>query len=230
MQKLPRLDDRTSKVQKAYTVIKNSIINMDIKPGEALPEEKLVEQLGISRTPIRAALNKLAYEELVVIYPGKGTYVAEVSYKSMVNTLQIREVLENLSVKLAAQSTNPQQYLKELAETIDCQKRSVEKKHGVLEFLEYDNKFHAIICEMADNIILKKEIENLKNKFNRFVILSKSLNTRAGKVIEEHRMILEALKTKDPVSSVAAMTMHIRNVKLGIEDGIKNIFNDNKLD
>ncbi len=230
MPKLPRLDDKTSKVQKAYTVIKNSIISMDIKPGEALPEEKLVEQLGISRTPIRAALNKLAYEELVMIYPGKGTYVAEISYKNMVNTLQIREVLENLSVKLAAQATNPQEYLNELTETIDCQKRLLEEEHGILDFLEYDNKFHTIICVMADNIILKKEIESLKNKFNRFVILSKSLTTRAEKVIEEHRMILEALKTKDPVSSVAAMTMHIRNVKLGIEEGFNNIFSDNRLD
>ncbi len=223
MNNLPKVKENKSLVEKAYDVIKKAIICMDVEPGQALPEEWLVEQLGISRTPIRSALNKLAHEELVDIYPGRGTFVARVTYDNMVNTLEVREVLEILAARLASRNRSDTKNRKKLKEALKMQESILKTDLDIQLYLEYDNQFHNTISKLADNEVLEKQIGELKDKFNRFVILSKSLQEkkRAVEVIREHKMILEAILKGDTENAVAAMAKHIRNVKAGIEKGLK---------
>ncbi len=225
MAQLPKITTRGSLVEKSYQVIKNAIISMDVKPGQPLPEEKLVEQLGISRTPLRAALTKLAHEELVDIYPGRGTYVSELSYQDMVDTLQVREVLERLAAGLAVINSNPndQEHLDRMDELLQQQQEWAEKKGGkdMGPFLKFDNEFHSVICELSKNSVLKRQILSLKDKFNRFVILSQSLESRASGVIEEHKTVLEAIRMGNQKRAEEAMGNHILRVRLGIEEGIQ---------
>lgn len=87
---------------RAYEVIKRKIVNGEITPGTKLQEDRLAEELGISRTPIREALSRLAQEGLVEIIPRRGTYVVEFSLFDIVHLLEIREALEGMAARLAA--------------------------------------------------------------------------------------------------------------------------------
>lgn len=217
---------RGSLVDEAYLIIKKAIINMDVKPGQPLTEERLVEQLGISRTPLRSALNRLSCEELVDIYPGRGTFVSQVSYEEMVDTLNVRLVLEKLAAQQSVEKSieGYDKYICQLEAMLSLQEEWVIqpcKKDDMFGFLQYDNCFHRIISEMASNKVLKKQIMGLKDKFNRFVILANTLNDRIPAVIEEHRQVLEAIRAKDPALAEEAMAAHILKVQQSIEAGMK---------
>lgn len=210
----------------AYNVIKEAIINMEVKPGQPLPEERLVEQLGISRTPLRAALNRLSCEELVDIFPGKGTYVSKVSYEDMVDTLHVRLALERLAARQAVEKES-KEYNQSIHQMEDILSHQGEWSHNpqmcesMFAFLQYDNQFHKTICGLSGNKVLQRQIMGLKDRFNRFVILSNSLQDRIPAVIIEHRLILEAIKERDAARAEEAMAAHILEVQQGIEEGMK---------
>lgn len=226
MENFQKIKKQGSLVDEAYLIIKNAIINMDVKPGQPLTEERLVEKLGISRTPLRGALYRLSCEELVDIFPGRGTYVSMVSYEEMVDTLNVRLVLEKLAAQQAVEKGREEYdgHIQELERTLSQQERwSLDplQRGDMFGFLQYDNQFHRIISEMSKNRVLKRQIMGLKDKFNRFVILSNSLSDRIPEVIEEHRQILKAIQQKDAALTREAMASHIVKVQLGIEEGIK---------
>ena len=83
--------------------LREAILEGKLKPGQRLMEVQLAEQLGVSRTPIREAIRKLELEGLVVMLPRKGAYVANMSFKDLIDVLEIRASLEGLAASLAAE-------------------------------------------------------------------------------------------------------------------------------
>ena len=88
--------------QKAYEIVKNMITERQILPGEKIPQEKLAQELGISRTPLVSALKFLEHEKLVESKPRRGYFVRLFSKQEMVSIFELREVLEGLAAKRAA--------------------------------------------------------------------------------------------------------------------------------
>ncbi|NPV43960.1 MAG: GntR family transcriptional regulator [Firmicutes bacterium] len=221
MSKLPRIKTKESLAEKTYRILKQAILELDFKPNQPLLEEELAEQLGVSRTPIRAALSKLAFENLVKIIPGKGTYVADLSYKDMIDTFNVREVMEGLAAKLAAESVK-QGELRKLESVLNSQKQLTEQDPlDIRKFTALDNEFHYLISEMSGNEILKEQILRLKEKFNRYVISHKTLLIeRERPVIEEHYRVLNAIKNKDANEAEQAMRKHIIYIKQALEENM----------
>jgi DNA-binding GntR family transcriptional regulator len=91
---------------KIYSLIKLGVIHQEYLPGSRLADQEIAERLGVSRTPVREAINRLAAEGLVTIIPRQGAFVTELSQESIKEIYEIREVLESLAVQLAIPSRN----------------------------------------------------------------------------------------------------------------------------
>lgn len=93
----------------AYEILEAMIANLELKPGEALSEVELAERLGIGRTPVREALQRLAREHLVQILPQRGVLVSEIDIKRQLRLLEVRREVERLVVRCAARRANEEE-------------------------------------------------------------------------------------------------------------------------
>ncbi|WP_096437057.1 GntR family transcriptional regulator [Alteribacter populi] len=196
--------------EKAYKEIKQAIIANDFQPLEILAEERLAVNLGISRTPIKAALNQLAFEGLVEMKPGRKARVSKISMQDVVNFQVIRESLETLAARLAIEHIDEQQV--ELLKDICDQQKEAIAEDNYSKFLELDNEFHFSIAGFSKNEQLNDYITNLIYQVQRFLILSSTLQESANGAVEEHLQIVEALKTKIPLEVEKQMKLHVQNV------------------
>lgn len=195
--------------EQAYLIIKDSIIKNKFKPDEILAEERLAKDLGISRTPIKAALSQLAYEGLVTMESGRRARVSVLSEKDALNIQLIRERLEPLAANIAASKVN-QTKLNTLKAICDRQSQSIVDG-DILLFLELDSQFHTCISELSENENLNEFIKILNNRFQRF--LSSSLpDSVKGSIVEEHIKIIEALSSNNPSAAEREMQFHLQNV------------------
>ncbi|GAB3794007.1 GntR family transcriptional regulator [Virgibacillus kimchii] len=202
--------------EQGYRIIKHAIINNVIKPKETLVEEKIASELGISRTPIRKALDKLAFEGLVEIQPGKRAKVSSISKKDVKDYQLIRELLEPAATELAVSLATPKQV--EFLRSICFQQSQAINLKDFNLFLDLDYQFHTKIAEYASNRKLKEFIVNLNSQIQRFLILSNTLHVRAEAAIEEHYKIVEKFEINDGNGAKKMMEKHVQIVTKGIID------------
>jgi len=201
---LPSLKDR------AYAVIKEAILSLKLKPGTPLVEHDLAQQLGISKTPVRDALQELEREGFVTRLLFKGTYVTEVTMKDLTEIFQLRAVLEGLAARLATLSFSSQE-LDQIAEHLTAAEAALAEGNLVL-CSEQGKKLHDAIISKAGNQRLILIIRNLDDHVQRFRALSDQISGRLNKSVVEHRRILAALRRQDPIAAEQAMRDHLFSV------------------
>lgn len=196
----------------AYSIIKNAIIRLELKPGAALFEDSLSESLGISRTPIRTALQRLSYEGLVDIKQGKGNYVTKLSSNFFLDVYELRESMEVLSVKLATMNRTSND-LKRMREILKKQSAIYDKpKFDHIKFLDLDYEFHIAISIATKNEMLIKHIAYINQTFARYLYFAK-FDSRVSTVLEDHLKILESIDKQDIEWSKLVMKDHLLGVK-----------------
>ncbi|WP_226580981.1 GntR family transcriptional regulator [Halobacillus litoralis] len=203
-------------MEQAYKAIKASIINNEVVPGDYLAEERIASQLGISRTPIREALKKLAFEGLVEVKKGSKARVGSVSPENAHDYLLVRERLESMAAGLAS-SLATEEDIKELRSICERQRESIDERN-FHKFIDLDYAFHSYIAEVSKNKKLKEFIENVNSQIQRFLILTSTLSDSAIGAVEEHYRVIEAMEMNDPKRAEAEMEMHIRQVTKRIID------------
>ena len=151
MQFLEKGDGRSLR-DTVYKELKEAILCGDIASDERLMEIPLANKLGVSRTPVREAIRRLAKEHLVVITRGKGARVAGISDKEAKDALEVRIMIEAMSARLAAHNITPEQveYLRE----INNKAREAAARKDRNAIAEYDNLLHRFISEASGNTIL----------------------------------------------------------------------------
>lgn len=217
---LPKIQTRGSLTENAYEILKNAIINLDLKPGELIDVEVISEQLAISRTPIRTALNKLSEEDLIEMLPGKGTFVTHLTEKQARDLLNVRELLECYSVQLATELRTNED-LENIEYVIHKQELTFKGiRDSQKEFLMYDAEFHNIISKISKNTYLEKQISLIHTNCARYLNASSQdmVHTAA---MQEHKELFEQLKNKDIDKAVLCMRNHIENIKIRILESIK---------
>lgn len=209
---LPQIKSRGSLTEKTYNTLKRAILDLDLKPGQLLTEEELSEQLGVSRTPLRSALSKLDYENLITVIPGRGTYVTELSSKHMEDIFDVREVVDMLSVKLAAERKTDEN-IKEMNDLIKEQELLLEEgDFDVKQFIKLDIDFHCVIAKAANNEILDRLTLELVEGYNRYILSTPFLD-RADTIVLEHRKIIEAIKEGNGEKASLIIQSHITDIK-----------------
>ena len=202
-----------------FNTLRQGILKGELEPGERLMEVQLANRLGVSRTPIREAIRKLELEGLVVMIPRKGAEVAKISEKNLQDVLELRCALEELAIELACERIS-EDMLKEL------DRMFIEFQNGIRNvdltvIAELDEKFHDVIYEATQNQKLIQMNNNLREQMYRYRLeYIKDANKREA-IVEDHRLILEALKNKDVETARKAVRDHIIHQRTTILENLK---------
>jgi len=215
MNKLYKIDDYELLNQKVHRILKARIIKGDLKPGEKLLENKIAEQLGVSRTPVREALKQLAAEGFLKMNPNLGVVVVEFSLEDLCETLQIRRVLEGLAAYIAAEKINNEE-IKKLEEIIKKMSISISKPN-IVAYSNLNAEFHNLIVNVCGNKRLTKICNNLHSSDHRFRIrVLRNDIERLKYSLKEHQEIVEVLKRKDSEQADKMSQKHVKNILANI--------------
>ncbi|MCA9835945.1 MAG: GntR family transcriptional regulator [Trueperaceae bacterium] len=194
--------------EEAYDRIKDAIRHAELKPGEPLSETRLSKLLGISRTPVREALQQLVQEGLVETAPGQTVTVASRSIQDVLDVVHIRSLLEPELVRLAAESISKTQI--EQLEAIILKLEEAAKNHDLAAWAKVDVRFHEIIKEACPNKLLGQTVVQLKNRVHQVANIDTHTNPeRLVACTQEHRDIFNAIKARDGNKARQAMETHI---------------------
>ena len=208
-----------SLADQVFEKLENDIITGIYPRGETLTELKLVEQLGVSRTPIREALRRLEQERLIAD-SGKGSIVLGITEEDLLDIMNIRPRIEGLAAYYAAQNMTEEGRQK-LTHIVDLQEFYHEK--GDADRLQQvDDEFHDLICELSGRTVLMDTLIPLHRKTRRFRRISMQDSNRTAKTKLEHRAIYDALMAADAEQAMTLTSQHIENAKEHMIRGLKN--------
>ena len=212
--------------QKVYRVLKTEIVKGFLEPGTKLLENKLAEEMHVSRTPVREAIQKLAAEGLIKIAPNQTLIVTEISLEDIKEVLQIRGMLEGLATRVAAQKITRQE-IEELEEIVTQMGLYVTKK-DLTSYCKVDDEFHNLILNICGNKWIINIRDNLGNIIYRYRIRSLSIPGRLKNSLEEHRKIMESLKKHNSEDADRLSQIHMENTIINILKNVAKGENENK--
>jgi DNA-binding GntR family transcriptional regulator len=200
----------------AYNSIKEYILEGRLDENSRLTEEFLSTQLGISKSPIREALNRLETEGLIRIEPRKGALLRKLSPEEVAELYDLREALEAHVVRTA--KLGPA-LISELRASLKRQRQQL-KANDRTHYIEEDVHFHAVLAQATGNGHLCAVLENLQNQI--WLSRRNSYDLSSSTAPDFHEAILEALDANDRVKGEAVMREHIQNVKGRLVDFLEN--------
>jgi DNA-binding GntR family transcriptional regulator len=204
----------------AYEALREAILLGHLRPGERVVEAEIARQMGISRGPIREAVRQLEHEDLVEYHPRRGVVVARLTREAVADTYAVRAELDGFAARLAAAKIGDEHldHLEGLLATM--RRQACDEDAGAL--LHTDVEFHRFIYTLARNRVLLRAWTSLGPQawtlFSGFQLRGYSL----GDLAERHLPIVEALRTRDPVTAERTAKDHTleiaRNVLGHLDD------------
>ena len=193
-----------------FDVLRQAIIQLKLKPGNAVSETEIAKQLGVSRQPVREAIIKLADAGLVEVRPQRGTYVLLISEREVKTARFLREAIEVAIARKACETVGP----KEASELRACvaRQKMAEDSGVYTEFLRLDEQFHQTIARIADCESAWKVLEGLKAQMDRVRFLSIPMATPVPTLIAQHGEIAEAIIAGDADRAEEAIRVHLREI------------------
>ena len=204
-----------SLADRVFDRLERDIISGAYKKGEVLTELRLVEELGVSRTPIREALRRLGQEHLIRETP-KGSVVLGITRRDLEDILMMRVRIEGLVAYYAAQNRTDEQ-LSEMLHTLELQEYYVAKGDSA-HVVEMDVRFHDLIYIMADHQMLTDALQPMLRKIMKFRRESMDILSRAERSVREHRGLYEAIASGERDKAESLMTYHVENARQSILD------------
>ena len=199
-----------SLADQVFEKLENDIILGVIPRGELLTELKLVEMLGVSRTPIREAIRKLEQERLIE-NTGKGSVVLGITEEDLEDIMDIRYHIEALAAYYATVNMN-EDGIKALAHIMDLQDFYVSI--GDMEHLrQADDAFHDSICSYSKRSVIMDALVPLHRKTRRYRRLGENHKDRIEQSLAEHHAIFDAIAAGDPELAKQRTAQHIENAK-----------------
>ncbi|MGG0668912.1 GntR family transcriptional regulator [Sporosarcina koreensis] len=191
----------------AYNEIKKAIIQHEIEPGSMLNERSLSESLGISRTPLKLALQQLELEGWITSVPRKGIFIKTINKRDVDDIFQLRKANEVLVIELLIPLLDNETIA--TIEKVDNQ--LVVHKENPVQFVYYDSSFHLFLAELSQNLRLYQLIENLTDHFNWYRFAALKAGKSLDEIYYEHTLIIEGLKARNIRQTTDAVLNHIDN-------------------
>ena len=206
----------TSLADQVFERLENDIIQGVYARGELLTELKLVEQLGVSRTPIREALRRLEQERLIED-TGKGSRVLGITKEDLEDIMNIRERIEGLAAYYASVNLTVEG-LKELRHIVDLQEfyfSKQDKEH----LRQVDDAFHDMICALSKRSVISDTLIPLMRKTRRYRRVAIDDWARTTKTMAEHKAIFQAIADRNAELAQELATTHIIHAKRYLIEG-----------
>ncbi|MGK0618975.1 GntR family transcriptional regulator [Meiothermus cerbereus] len=189
----------------AYAHLRGAILAGSLLPGARISEPGLAQELGISRTPVREALQRLAQEGLVELLPGKGARVRVLSAEEVREVYDVRALLEGEAAALAAQNATEAELnrLERLLQALDALPREAHAQQ-----MQVDFDFHTALVEAAHNKTLARIYADLRSSLTLIRSFQQTLSQHP-RTRQQHQAILSALKAHDPAGAAEAARAHV---------------------
>jgi DNA-binding GntR family transcriptional regulator len=211
---MKRLQIRPNLTSLAYKSIKEYILEGQVDENNRLTEEFLSGQLGISKSPIREALNRLEAEGLIRIEARRGAYLRSLSNKEVADLYDLREALETHAVRTGQFSAD---LLKELQRSVKRQRKYL-KLNEKSKYIDEDMSFHAALARATGNAMLYDVLENLQNQI--WLLRRKTYDLSSSTAPDSHETIVAALEAGDCAGAERAMSEHISDVRKNLVDSL----------
>ncbi len=208
--------EQRSQGELAYLRILERIVSLEMPPGSVVNEARLREELGIGRTPIREALQRLARENLVRSVPHRGTFVTDVNITDLARITEVRVVLEAHAARLAAEKLSP------------ADREAIEERLELLargyvtdqrDLMQLDQRIHRTIYRSARNAFLESTLERYFNLSLRLWYLVLDREVRLREAVDDHVELLRAILGGDGELSETIMRKHVT----GFEHEIRKV-------
>lgn len=194
----------------AYEALHRAITNLDLMPGQAISENMLVEQLGVSKTPIRAALGRLEAEGMVETVPFKGTFVSSVSDQDARDLIELRTALEVASATAACERATDEQ-LEELRQF--ARAASLDEAAGKHESALNDiGEFHDRLVRLSGNARLESAFSTLNGPLKRIRTLSGAKPDSIDASSDDHEKIIDAVAERNAERAARLVKDHLHRV------------------
>jgi DNA-binding GntR family transcriptional regulator len=221
---LSRTFDRVSKVSshkkplgtthknldaKVYDRLKAMILDRKLLPGEKIPQERLAQVLGISRTPLVNALKYLEKENLVQSLPRRGFFVRVFTKQEMISIFELREVLEGLAARRAALNISDREieHLRDFFQSF----KGLSDITDIRAYAREDRRFHAFLLDIGAKEFLKSILETYNVIiFSYQVISSEGLVQSPNESIQDHLGVVDAVSRRDGEAAETLMRNHLK--------------------
>ncbi|MCH2394066.1 GntR family transcriptional regulator [Oceanibaculum sp.] len=198
-----------SRAELVYRALRAAIRDGEMEAGERLRETDIAEKLGVSRTPVREALQRLTAEGLLSVTAGRGVIVTEFDKQQVLELYALREVLEGAAAAFAAERASETD--------IDTLRQLIEDEAagaGDGRSLAATNRaFHAALCEAAHNRYLTSAISALADSIDLLRGTTLAADGRRQEAEGEHRAIVDAIERCDPAGAERIARDHIREAR-----------------
>jgi GntR family transcriptional regulator, rspAB operon transcriptional repressor len=201
--RLPHLSIR----DQAYEAIKDRIITLQFKPGECINEASVSELLGLGRTPVHQAIDRLMLEEMVEVIPRKGVIVKPVIMSDVLQMVDVRMINETQCARLAAERADSS-HLENLEKIIGEARRAIGKR-DIHTMMMLDREFHLAVASASKNFVLADLLRKLNERSLRFWFISFTTPDHHTNFQAQHEAIFEAIRSHDPDGAEQAMRVHI---------------------
>ena len=195
--------------EKVYIELQEAILSEALKKGESLTELSLSEKLGVSRTPVRSALQRLSEVGLVKIVPNRGAVVLGVTKEDILDIYRIRMRLEGLASAMAALNMSDADK-KKLTETVELSEFYLSK-NNTENLKELDTSFHRVIYEASGSRTLARILSDLHLNTKGYRRISLAIPGRLERTTKEHREILNAILAGDAEKADQLTSEHIEH-------------------
>ncbi len=204
---MPDMIEHSDLSYPVYKRLREMIIQGKYKPGQKILQEKLAQELGVSRTPLLKALNMLEHDFLVESIPRRGMFVKQMTGKEMVDIYDVREGIEGVAVRLLTERINE----KQLAKLRAIWSPFIgQNEINVEDYRKADEKFHAMLLEYSQNQVL---IKTYKVSLVESRVIQMGLQRPPSVTLPEHLDLIAAIEKRDADSAELIIKQHIRRSK-----------------
>jgi GntR family transcriptional regulator, rspAB operon transcriptional repressor len=214
----PEPPSTSSLLDTAYEKIKHLITACAFRPGDYINEAELSERLGIGRTPVHQAIDRLMIEGLVQVMPRKGIIVTPISLDDVLQTVDARLLNECHCARLAAERASDDDI--RAMDDILARAEAELPRRDAERLMRLDREFHGAIAQSSRNAVLADILGRLHDKSLRFWILSLNAPGHHARVHAQHRAILDAIGAHDPLAAEQAMRDHIQDFRRNLLSSI----------
>ena len=205
-----------SQGERAYLLIRDQIVTLKLAPGSVIEEAGLRQELGLGRTPIREALQRLAHENLVSFIPHRGTFVCDINLTDLHRLTEVRVEMEGYAARLAAERAGASD--RAAMEALMAELETIDES-DVRGLMRLDQQIHRQVYQATRNAFLQAMLEESFNLSLRIWFLGLDRGVRLKEAVEEHRQLLDAIVSRDPKKAESVMRQHVA----GFEHAIRKV-------
>ena len=207
--------------EKVFLELEDEILSGKLERGTALGEIALSQRFGVSRTPVRSAIHRLAEEGLVETVANKGAVVIGITNNDLIDIYKIRVRLEGLASSITAEKISAEALIR-LRECVELSEFYITKNNAE-KLGDIDTEFHEIIYRETGNRLLCKTLSELHRNIKSYRKLSLTVPGRLERSVLEHRQIYEAIAARCGNEADRLTSLHVQraldNVLLALEKG-----------